>query len=155
MRLEGLEPPCPFGRQDLNLRCLPIPPQPHIWCAQQDSNLHALSKGTGLSCQRVCHSTMCTKWNRVSDSNRAWRVQASPNLYYGFYPATWVIPGMVCGEGLEPSSLGFQASVSTCLTIHTYWYPRTGSNRRPSPCKGAALPLRYSGITPLGVRPEG
>lgn len=33
---------------------------------------------------------------------------------------------MVCGEGLEPSSLGFQASVSTRLTIHTLLVPIPG-----------------------------
>ena len=61
--------------------------------------------------------------------------------------------------GLEPATPGVTGRYSNQLNYHSEpWWVLTGSNRRPSPCKGDALPAELS--TPktagalLEARPE-
>ena len=51
------------------------------------------------------------------------------------------IRAMVSPTGIEPVSSVLQTVAMTTSAKATYWYLVTGSNRRPSPCKGDTLPL--------------
>ena len=66
-----------------------------------------------------------------------------------FFVAEWT--------GLEPATPGVTGRYSNQLNYHSEpWWVLTGSNRRPSPCKGDALPAELS--TPkngLNARPSG
>ena len=47
--------------------------------------------------------------------------------------------------GLEPATPGVTGRYSNQLNYHSNtWWVLTGSNRRPSPCKGDALPAELS-----------
>ena len=47
--------------------------------------------------------------------------------------------------GLEPATPGVTGRYSNQLNYHSiFWWVLTGSNRRPSPCKGDALPAELS-----------
>ena len=47
---------------------------------------------------------------------------------------------LVLPRGIEPRSTVLQTAAMT-TSAKVAWYTVTGSNRRPSPCKGTALPL--------------
>ena len=47
---------------------------------------------------------------------------------------------LVLPRGIEPRSTVLQTAAMT-TSAKVAWYTVTGSNRRPSPCKGVALPL--------------
>ena len=54
-----------------------------------------------------------------------------------FFVAEWT--------GLEPATPGVTGRYSNQLNYHSVtWWVLTGSNRRPSPCKGDALPAELS-----------
>ena len=54
--------------------------------------------------------------------------------------------------GLEPATPGVTGRYSNQLNYHSeLWWVLTGSNRRPSPCKGDALPAELS--TQIGKMP--
>ena len=54
-----------------------------------------------------------------------------------FFVAEWT--------GLEPATPGVTGRYSNQLNYHSItWWVLTGSNRRPSPCKGDALPAELS-----------
>ncbi len=54
-----------------------------------------------------------------------------------FFVAEWT--------GLEPATPGVTGRYSNQLNYHSLaWWVLTGSNRRPSPCKGDALPAELS-----------
>ncbi len=59
---------------------------------------------------------------------------ADPTL---FFMAEWT--------GFEPATTGVTGRYSNQLNYHSvFWWVLTGSNRRPSPCKGDALPAELS-----------
>jgi hypothetical protein len=53
--------------------------------------------------------------------------------------------------GLEPATPGVTGRYSNQLNYHSayFWWVLRGSNPRPTPCKGAALPAELSTRTSL------
>lgn len=61
--------------------------------------------------------------------------------------------------GIEPTTNRVKAGRSTAelrvRRVLVSWWERQGSNLRPSPCDGAALPLSYAPAAPPGGAPSG
>ena len=102
-----------------------------IWCAKRDSNPHSeeLVPKTSVSANSTTRAMVRyggleppTNWLKANCST-IWANSAN----------------MVLAIGVEPTTYGLQDRCSTNWAKQA-WYEMRGSNPRPSPCKGDALP---------------
>ena len=109
--------------------------------ARRASPLRGALRASKLACGAICQTRCAASIQSLATRKRAHPPFGGQALVH---LAEWT--------GLEPATPGVTGRYSNQLNYHSNsWWVLTGSNRRPSPCKGDALPAELSTPNVVGV----